>query len=103
MNVATSWGMMVGGTHKLTDNISANAYYGHTSNHYNVNAMGATLSHGLVRSLDSVHANLQWSPVGSVTVGLEFMHGWLDSVNQAAGVEGSGQASRFQLGMTYGF
>ena len=102
MSVATSWGVMVGGTHQWTGNISSNAYYGHSEHDYDVNAVGALMVRGLASTLDSVHANLMWNPVSSVTVGLEFMHGWLDSV-QAAGVEGSGTASRFQLGMKYGF
>jgi hypothetical protein len=103
MSVATSWGAMVGGTHKWTSNLYSNAYYGHAQHRYDVNAVGALMVRGLTKSIDSVHANIMWKPVGAVTVGFEFMHGWIDTVSQTAGVEGSGTASRFQLGMKYGF
>ena len=102
MSVATSWGVMVGGTHQWTGNISSNVYYGHTEHDY-TNDAGPLMLRGLVSALDSVHANLMWNPVSSVTVGLEFIHGWLDTVSQTTGVESSGTASRFQLGMKYGF
>jgi len=102
MSVATSWGGVVGGTHKWTSNLYSNAYYGHTSNDYDVNAVGARMVRVLTKSTDSSDANILWTPVAAVTVGFEYMHGWIDTVSQTAGTEGSGTASCFQLSMNYG-
>ena len=103
MTTQFALGWWVGGTHHWTDSIRSNLFYGSVNNEIETNRLGATAASGLTKSVQTLHVNTMWSPVSAVTVGLEFMHGWRDTVNNAANGEGSGTASRFQLGMKYGF
>jgi len=102
MTTQFAYGWWVGGTHHWTDNIRSNLFYGSVTNEVEVNRLGALASQGLTRDVQTLHANVMWSPVSAVTVGLEFIHGWRNLTSNA-NAEGSGVASRFQLGMKYGF
>jgi len=102
MTTQFAYGFWVGGTHNWTDNIASNLFYGSTSKEVEVNRLGAIAAQGLTRDTQTLHANLLWNPVSAVTVGLEFIHGWNNLVSNA-NAEGSGTASRFQLGMQYNF
>ncbi len=41
-----------------------------------MNTLGAIVSQGLTRDVQTLHANVMWNPVSAVTIGLEFIHGW---------------------------
>ena len=102
MTTQFAHGWWAGLNHNWTDNINSNLFYGATTNEVEVNRLGALASQGLTKDVQTLHANVRWNPVSSVTIGLEFMHGWR-SVTTNPGAESSGTASRFQLGMQYGF
>ena len=97
-----AWGAWGGFTHHWTDSLRSNIYYGHTQTEVNVVELGAA-AQGQNNSLDSLHANIFWSPAARVNIGLEFIHGWRDVAVGANGTEGSGEGSRIQLGMQYVF
>ena len=98
-----AWGFWGTYSRKWTDTLSSNLTYGHQQNEYNVNQLGAVVVSGTTNSLDTMHANLIWSPVSSVNFGLELMKGWRDLTSNVAGAEDSGTATRIQLGMQYSF
>jgi hypothetical protein len=70
-----AWGFWSTYSRRWTDTLSSNLTYGHQQNEYNVNQLGAVVVAATTNSLDTVHANLIWSPVPTVNFGLEFMHG----------------------------
>jgi hypothetical protein len=103
MDTQDAYGWWVGGTHHWTDAIQSNLFYGSTSKGVAVDRLGAIATQGLTSDTQSLHANLLWNPVSAVTIGLEYIHGWNNLVSNTVGNEGSGTASRFQLGMQYSF
>ena len=98
LETQSAWGAWGGYTHHWNDSMRSNLYYGHVQNEVNVGELGAAASQGQNNTVDTLHANIWWSPVSRVNIGLEFAHGWRETV-----AEGSGEASRIILGMQYVF
>lgn len=66
---------------------------------------------GTNKALQTLHVNFIWSPVPQANIGFEVMHGWREA-NPRANEAGDaidpkkatkGEATRFQLGLQYGF
>ena len=84
-----SIGGMAGVSHGWSDSIRSGVYFGWVEND-NPAATNKT-----VRTL---HANVIWSPVSQADIGFEVIHGMRET---PAGAEG--EATRFQIGVKYGF
>jgi hypothetical protein len=84
-----SIGGMAGVSHGWSDSIRSGVYFGWVEND-NPDADNKT-----VRTL---HANVIWSPVSQADIGFEVIHGMRET---PAGAEG--EATRFQIGVKYGF
>lgn len=89
-------------THHWADNWRSNFIYGYMHADIPVAQLGAG-ANGLSRNIQNAAANVIWSPVPRVFFGLEYMYGWRYLARAAAGTQGYGEASRLQLGMSYGF
>ena len=103
-------GGMAGVSHRWSDTISTGAYFGWVENDTadGVTALGAA---GTDKALQTVHANVFWSPVPQANIGLEVIHGWRE-VNPRANEDKDaidpakktkGEATRVQLGVQYSF
>ena len=86
----------VGLTHNWSSAVSSGLYYGWVKNDFE-DAAKATYP-DLSESLQSIHANVWWSPAPKVRVGAEIMKGWRETNGG-----GEGDATRFQLGLVYSF
>ena len=93
-------GGMAGLSHSWSDSISTGAYFGWAEND-NAGASDAAVA-GTDKSLQTVHANVFWSPVPQASIGFEVMHGWRE-VYAKADAATKGEATRFQIGVTYSF
>ena len=103
-------GGLAGIVHRWSDTIRTGAYFGWVENETGdgVTALGAA---GTNKSLQTLHANVIWSPVPQANIGFEVMHGWRevnprandaeDAIDPAKATEG--EATRVQLGVQYGF
>ncbi len=91
-----SMGGFVGLTHNWSSAVSSGFYYGWVKNDFE-DAAKATYP-DLSESLQSIHANVWWSPAPKVRVGAEIMKGWRETNGG-----GEGDATRFQLGLVYSF
>ena len=55
-------------------------------------------------SVQTLHANVIWSPVSQADIGLEVIHGWRETHPKAdPAAETKGEATRVQIGVTYSF
>lgn len=109
-------GGFAGVTHRWTDTLRSGLYYGWLENEVDDDVPVSNAS-SLNKSVRTVHANLIWSPVPRVNLGVEFMHGWRESNprHSAASCPSSsdcasdpalsteGDASRIQVGLQYSF
>ncbi len=84
-----SIGGFAGVSHGWSDSIRSGVYYGWVEND-NPGAVNKTVQ--------TVHANVIWSPVPRADIGFELIHGMRET---NAGKEG--EATRFQIGVKYGF
>ena len=84
-----SIGGFAGVSHGWSDSIRSGVYYGWAEND-NPGAVNKTVQ--------TVHANVIWSPVPRADIGFELIHGMRET---NAGKEG--EATRFQIGVKYGF
>lgn len=91
-----SMGGFIGLTHNWSSSVSSGFYYGWVENDFEDPAKSAFPA--LSQSLQSVHANIWWSPAPKVRVGAELMRGWRET---NGGDEGD--ATRLQLGLVYSF
>ncbi len=102
-------GGIVGLTQVLAEGVRSGVYYGwleHDTNDAASPVVAATEN----ESLRTLHANIWWSPVPRVNIGLEFMHGWRVANPQvdADGMVDStmntkGQESRIHAALQYIF
>ena len=83
-------GGMAGVTHGWSDTIRSGVFYGWAEN----DKPGATLN----KSVQTVHANVIWSPVPPADIGFELVHG-----RRETNGGGEGNATRFQIGVKYSF
>ena len=84
-----SIGGFAGVSHGWSDTVRSGVYYGWVKND---NPAAAN------ESVQTVHANVIWSPVPQADIGAEIIHGMRET---PAGAEGD--ATRFQIGVKYGF
>ncbi len=84
-----SIGGFAGVSHGWSDSMRSGVYYGWVKND---NPAAAN------ESVQTVHANVIWSPVPQADIGAEIIHGMRET---PAGAEGD--ATRFQIGVKYGF
>lgn len=98
-----SIGGIAGVSHRWSDSISTGAYFGWVANDTGDGVAAADVA-GTNKALETLHANVFWSPVPQVSVGFEVMHGWREIYPKAdASAATEGEATRFQLGIQYGF
>ena len=102
-------GGFAGISHRWSGTVRTGAYFGWVENDTadGVTAAGAA---GINAALQTLHANVIWSPVPQASIGLEVMHGWREinpRVDEQGNVDGSkateGEATRVQLGVQYSF
>lgn len=91
-----SMGGFVGLTHNWSASVSSGFYYGWVENDFEDS--DKALYPALSKSLQSIHANVWWSPAPKTRVGVEYMHGWRET---NGGEEGD--AARLQVGLVYSF
>ena len=84
-----SIGGFAGISHGWTDSMRSGVYFGWVEN----DNPAATN-----KSVRTLHANVIWSPVSQADIGFEVIHGMRET---PAGAEG--EATRFQIGVKYGF
>ena len=85
-----SIGGFAGISHGWSDSMRSGLYFGWVRNDNPDMAVN--------KSVQTLHANVIWSPVSQADIGLEVMHGWRE-IN--AGTKG--EATRVQIGVKYGF
>ncbi len=91
-----SMGGFVGLTHNWSGSVSSGLYYGWAENDYEDAAKAAFP--GNDQSIQTVHANIWWSPAPKIRAGVEFMQGRRETNDGK-----KGDASRVQLGLVYSF
>ena len=91
-----SMGGFVGLTHNWSGSVSSGLYYGWAENDYEDAAKAAFP--GNDQSIQTVHANIWWSPAPKIRAGVEFMQGRRETNDGR-----KGDASRLQLGLVYSF
>jgi hypothetical protein len=97
------WGGVVGYTHYWTDMVRSTAAYGY--GHFGTPVGDSALP---IKEMQSVHANLIWSPIASTDVGIEYIYGSVSlsspQTDSATGTQASsGAASRIQGSVKYSF
>lgn len=85
-------GGFAGVSHGWSDRISSGLYFGWVENDTDDTAAGTNAM------LQTVHANVFWSPVPAASIGFEIMHGWRETSDAT-----KGEATRAQLGVQYSF
>ena len=91
-----SMGGFVGITHNWSGSVSSGIYYGWAENDFEDSAKAALP--GLNQSLQTVHANIWWSPAPKTRIGAEFIQGRRETNDGR-----KGDASRLQVGLQYSF
>lgn len=101
MNTTATWGGFAWYLHNWTDELRTNLVYGIQRNHLS-DAVPFTTA--LTDRTETVHANLIWSPVKSVNIGIEAMWAERDvHRNPFTGLQQSGNDTRVQLSAQYLF
>ncbi len=95
-------GGIAGVSHRWSDSISTGAYFGWVENDTGDGVSAADVA-GKNKALQTLHANVFWSPVPQANIGLEVMHGWREVHPQVHGSATEGEATRVQIGVQYGF
>ena len=106
LHTQTSWGGWGGYAHTWTDTLRSNIIYGYSRAEWDTSLLrGAAF--GRIEEWQSLHVNLMWSPVPKVTFGIEYMQGWIDTVDLnrtfAVGTDDDANKARVQLGMQVNF
>lgn len=112
LKAQTSMGGFAGITQSWSDTISSGIYFGWVEND-TADGISALDAAGKNKALQTLHANVFWSPVPQASIGFEVMHGWRE-VNPRAndndppdGIDRTkktkGEATRVQLGVQYSF
>ena len=103
-------GGFAGITHRWSDTLRSGAYFGWVEND-TADGVTALDAAKMNKALQTLHLNFIWSPVPQASIGFEVMHGWREA-NPRANDAGDaidpmkptkGEATRFQLGVQYGF
>jgi len=104
----TQYGGYIWAAHYWTDKLRSNFAFGIDEQDWlGVQVPVTAIATSQITQVTSIHANLIWSPVKSVNLGVEYLFGTATHRNLAsgAGIEGGsyGQASRVQLSAQYLF
>lgn len=105
-----SMGGIAGVSHRWSDSISTGAYFGWVENDTGDGVSALDVA-GTNKALQTLHANVFWSPVPQASIGFEVMHGWREVNARANDAEDAidpakktrGEATRVQLGVQYSF
>ncbi|MDE0174185.1 MAG: DcaP family trimeric outer membrane transporter [Defluviicoccus sp.] len=97
-----SMGGFAGISHRWSDTVRSGAYFGWVENDTGDGVSAADVA-GENKSLQSLHANVIWSPVPQANIGFEVMHGWREVYTAGPSEPNKGEATRVQLGVQYGF
>ena len=97
-----SMGGFAGISHRWSDTVRSGAYFGWVENDTGDGVSAADVA-GDNEALQSLHANVIWSPVAQANIGFEVMHGWREVYTADSSEPNSGEATRVQLGVQYGF
>ena len=100
-----AWGGIISYQHFWTDQLRSTAAYGHTEIDNENSRFAVTGTNVLDKQFDSVHANLIWSPIQRIDLGIEYIWGRreVEATANTASTGTSGTISRFQFGGTYRF
>ena len=93
------WGGFVWYQHHWSDEFRSNVVYSNERQHISsvITPTSQAVAHGLSDRLQTVHANLIWSPVKRVNFGLEWMWGERElPVDPVTGLQQTGDAMRVQ-------
>jgi hypothetical protein len=93
LELQAAYGGFAGYQHFWTEAIRSTVVYGHTYIDLENNLLAST-----TKQTDSLHANLIWSPVNSVDLGLEYIYGRREVKGGA-----SGEMNRMQAAAKYRF
>jgi len=88
------WGGFVGYRHFWMDTLRSNLIYSYGEADNDLNVLPDTVN----RQFQSVHANLIWSPIPKIDLGIEYLYGYRELENSA-----EGDLSRVQISATYNF
>ena len=113
LKATKSMGGIAGISHGWSDTISTGVYYGWVKNDTASGATDADAA-GMNKALQTLHANIMWSPVPQASIGLEVVRGWreiypkvIGEGNDAGNIDPAkktkGEATRVQLGILYSF
>ena len=110
LKAQTSMGGFAGVTQSWSDTISSGLYFGWVEND-TADGISALDAAGENKALQTLHANVFWSPVPQASIGFEVMHGWREVNARANDAEDAidpakktrGEATRVQLGVQYSF
>ena len=95
-------GGFAGVSHRWSDSVRSGAYFGWVENDTGDGVSAADMA-GTNKAVQSLHANVIWSPVPRANIGFEVMHGWREVYTASPSEPNSGEATRAQIGVQYGF
>ena len=95
-------GGFAGVSHRWSDSVRSGAYFGWVENDTGDGVSAADMA-GQNKAVQSLHANVIWSPVPRANIGFEVMHGWREVYTAGPSEPNSGEATRAQIGVQYGF
>ncbi len=95
-------GGFAGVSHRWSDSVRSGAYFGWVENDTGDGVSAADMA-GTNKAVQSLHANVIWSPVPRANIGFEVMHGWREVYTAGPSEPDSGEATRAQIGVQYGF
>lgn len=81
----SEWAGWAGYTHRWTPDLRSNVSFGQRHEDYNARLIGPVQSGVADKNLTTVHANLIWSPVPFADVGIEYLWGQRQVVNNQRG------------------
>ena len=103
LDLQESYGGFAGISHRVNDSVRVGSYFGWLE-HDTSDMATPAVAEGENKSLKTLHANLWWSPVPRVNIGLEVMHGWREANAQVDPSQSTkGQETRVQTAFQYSF
>ena len=108
LDLQESYGGIAGISHRVNDSVRSGVYFGWLEHDTSDSATPAVAA-GENKSLKTLHANLWWSPVPRVNIGLEVMHGWREANARVTNGQidpsksTKGQETRVQTAFQYSF
>ena len=92
------WGGFLAYRHYWIDNLRSNLVYSYGAADNDQAVLGTTAYNAANKEFQSVHANLIWSPVPQVDLGIEYLYGYREIESGA-----DGELNRIQFSATYNF